>query len=131
VVALWLAAVLAIYFSARAAGWVPDVAELDPPAVDPGWNGINALQAVILAPVLEEALFRGVIYAGLVASTSPRRAAFTSSGLWALGHDPFFATQILLVGLVLAGAYARSRSLVVPILAHATMNAFVTLRDAI
>lgn len=80
--------------------------------------------AVILAPLAEEALFRGFLFRNLRASMGLPRAALLSGVLFGLAHMHLgFFLPLTALGVALALLYAWSGSLWVPILAHAAWNA--------
>ena len=88
-------------------------------AVVPGF-----LLVAVLAPLAEEAFFRGFVFAGLVWRLGLWPAAFVSAALFAAAHGtlgllvPAFAS-----GLLFVWAFRRSGSLWPPVAAHAVQNA--------
>jgi membrane protease YdiL (CAAX protease family) len=90
---------------------------------------VMLLVMVVLAPFLEESVFRGLVFATLRRRWRLGAAALASGVLFAGGHGYGLAgsASILLDGLVLAWAYESSRSLVPGMLAHATHNALSAL----
>ncbi len=89
--------------------------------------------AVILAPVAEELLFRGLLHRSLRRRLTLAPATLLSSSAFALVHANVVLSQpVALIGLVLAGAmmaiaYERTGQLVVPIMMHAVYNAVTLL----
>lgn len=83
----------------------------------------------ILAPLLEESLYRAVLCVGVGASLGDRWAIVASGVAFALLHVLYGnpSPESLLGGFVLAWAYLRSGSLFVPLLLHAGGNALVWL----
>ena len=88
---------------------------------------------VVLTPLLEEVLYRGILFAGL--SQKSRLAAYAVSAVvFAAIHvlpylaqytpEMFFVNfvQYLPAGLVLAGSYALSGTPIVPMLIHCAVN---------
>ncbi len=77
----------------------------------------------ILAPVLEEMLFRGIILRSFLQQYSRRYAIAGSAVLFGMAHLNLyqFATGVAM-GLVLGWLYERARSLWPPIVLHATYN---------
>ena len=84
-----------------------------------------AVFAVTVAPVSEEVLFRGFLYAGLRTRLGRVASAVATAGAFCLIHvvPDAFATTFLL-GLVLADLRERTGGLTAPIAAHACYNAF-------
>jgi membrane protease YdiL (CAAX protease family) len=81
--------------------------------------------AILLAPLAEEVLFRGILYPAIKQSGHPRLALWITSLAFAAihGHAPSFV-PLLLLALLLTWAYEHTQSLVAPIVAHACFNAF-------
>lgn len=85
---------------------------------------IFALTAIIMAPVIEETMFRGILYPLLKQNGYPRLAMLGTSLLFAAIHmnlGIFF--PLFLFALVLILLYEMTDSLIVPITAHAAFNA--------
>jgi membrane protease YdiL (CAAX protease family) len=92
-----------------------------------GWESKAALVAAacLVIPVLEETLFRGILYRALRVWWSPVGAALASGLVFAVGHMSFVGLlPYLLIGVVLAGLYEKKRSLLAPAVCHAAFNAF-------
>ena len=91
-------------------------------------TALALVAAVLLAPVAEELLFRGLLYRALRRRRGVVGALVISSLAFAVVHLDVAVTQPLalvgltLVGIVMALAYERSGSLVVPVAAHAAYN---------
>jgi membrane protease YdiL (CAAX protease family) len=84
-----------------------------------------SLIAVIggLVPAAEELLFRGLFYGWLRGRCGVAASTAISAGLFALAHvNAQMGLQIFLIGIVLAQLYERSRTILAPIVAHATIN---------
>ena len=87
------------------------------------------LLAVVLAPVTEEIVFRGVLFRALDEKFGMWPAAVLSSAVFAVIHfevlfsQPLALAGLFTVGILLAIAYHRTGSLLVPILGHAVFNA--------
>jgi membrane protease YdiL (CAAX protease family) len=90
---------------------------------------LAVLAAVVLAPIAEELLFRGLLHRALRTRLRLIPAALISSVLFAIVHvdvvlsQPLALVGLTLVGVVLAVAYERTGSLLVPIVIHAVHNA--------
>ena len=90
---------------------------------------LAVVAAVVLAPLAEELLFRGLLHRALRLRLSVVPATVISSVLFAVVHHDVLLSQPLalvgltLVGAVLAIAYERTGSLIVPIVIHAVHNA--------
>ncbi len=91
---------------------------------------IYLLLVGILAPVVEELIFRGFVYAGLRRIMTVPAAALISALIFAAAHVAVPAGGLLaitLIGVVLAYLYERSGSLIAPMITHAMYNSFVLL----
>jgi len=92
---------------------------------EPWTLALVAFEAVVLAPVVEEFLYRGVLLSALVRGTGARAALVGSSALFAAVHapaEPQAVAPLFFLGMALAYAAYRTRSLVAPMLAHALFN---------
>jgi len=93
-----------------------------------GWEVVGAVAAVVLAPVCEEALFRGVLFGGLRRRFAFWPAASISALLFAVMHgDPVRLPALFVTGLFLAGVFERTRRLAAPMVAHLTLNLIAVL----
>ncbi|MCC5946851.1 MAG: CPBP family intramembrane metalloprotease [Nitriliruptoraceae bacterium] len=86
------------------------------------------LLAVVVAPVGEELLFRGVLHRAIADKAGFVVGAIVSSVLFAVVHievvfsQPYGLVGLFVVGFLLALAYHLTGSLIVPILGHAVYN---------
>ena len=87
------------------------------------------LTTVIMAPLLEEILFRGIILKGMLnMKMNPKKAIVISALVFGLIHGyPWQATGAFLLGLVLGWVYYKTQSLLIPILLHAFNNGVAAL----
>lgn len=97
---------------------------------------LGVSMAVIAAPLVEELVFRGVLFQGLRERLSVRSAIVLSAVLFALAHVELYAVgvtvgrlvnvgSLALLGAWLAGVFHLAKSLVVPAVAHAVFNGVV------
>ena len=81
--------------------------------------------AGLVAPVVEELVYRGLIYGFARSLIGHWPAAVLSSAIFALVHvDAVASLPLFVLALGLATAYDRSRSLWVPVLMHMLFNAW-------
>ncbi len=82
------------------------------------------LMVVVLAPVLEEILFRGIILKGLInKGVLPNNAIWISSLVFAIVHgNPWQFVGALLLGMVLGLVYFKTESILTVIVLHALNN---------
>jgi membrane protease YdiL (CAAX protease family) len=86
--------------------------------------------AVVVAPVAEEVVFRGILLPGLARHMRTQSALIVSAALFGLFHVPSHGIGAImpgLLGLVFGWARLRTGSLAAPILLHAANNLLVTL----
>ena len=80
-------------------------------------------RAVFVAPSVEELLYRGIIFTGLLAHKTRNRAIFWSAFLFGVGHlNPWQFPPALLYGFVFAWWYIRTGSLWPALVGHALNN---------
>ncbi|MHB8781008.1 MAG: CPBP family intramembrane glutamic endopeptidase, partial [Candidatus Geothermincolia bacterium] len=93
----------------------------------PAWQlVITILVVVLIAPIVEEILFRGILYPALRKRSGIGAAVLASSVLFAVLHLNWIAfLPLTAVGVVLALLYEWRGSLVAPIVAHAVNNGIV------
>jgi membrane protease YdiL (CAAX protease family) len=91
----------------------------------PGWQlAIMGFTAIVLAPVAEEALFRGVLYTTLRQRGYHGLAYLGTSALFALIHFNIHAMlPLFFLSLVWTWLYERTGNLLAPIAAHVLFNA--------
>ena len=88
-----------------------------------GAGGWLLLSAVVLAPLLEEVVFRGYIASGIQYAYGPIAAWITSSIIFGIAHGTAGpAVNATFCGFVLGFFYMRYRSLTLVIMLHAMNN---------
>ncbi len=100
--------------------------------VSMSWPGRLTLgaAAILLAPVAEEMLFRGILYPAVKQLGFPRLALWGSALLFAAVHmNAVTFVPLTVLAVVLTALYERTDNLLAPIIAHALFNAlnFITL----
>lgn len=90
---------------------------------------LMVIMAVIMAPIFEEIVFRGIIMKGLLnKGTDPKYAIWISALIFGLIHgNPWQFVGATLLGFVLGLVYYKTKSLLLPILLHAFNNLVSTL----
>ena len=79
---------------------------------------------ILLAPIGEETLFRGILYPWIKQAGFPRLALWISSVLFALVHvNLMIFLPLLVLAIILTILYERTDNLLAPITAHALFNA--------
>lgn len=87
-------------------------------------NGpISFLTMVIIAPIIEELVFRGFILDGLLRRYSPLKSILVSSLIFGLAHfNPWQFVTGFLCGIFIGWVYLHTRSISVAIIMHASNN---------
>ena len=82
------------------------------------------LMAIVLAPVAEELLFRGILYPWIKQAGFPRLALWGTAILFAAIHiNLVLFVPLLVLALALTALYEWSDNLLAPIVAHSVFNA--------
>jgi membrane protease YdiL (CAAX protease family) len=97
----------------------------------PGEVAGTLLGVVVAAPVLEEVLFRGIVYGSLRARLGPAPSALLSAALFAAvhGYSLIGTATVFLGAVVWALVYERTRSLLPSLLDHGANNALASAAD--
>lgn len=106
-------------------GWMPSPQESVELLLRSGWGGraVIALFAVVLAPVAEESLFRGIFFPALRDAGWPRASGWIVSLVFGLIHGNAAAfLPLAAFGGFLAWLYVRTGNLLAPITAHFVFN---------
>lgn len=114
-----------IWISAQSmAAWLTDIGIVVPPSPQPSADlWLYVFLALVIAPLVEELLFRGIIYSHLRVQWGLGPAVIVSALLFALMHGNLFqAIPSFLSGLFFATVYERSQRLYFVSLIHAFMN---------
>lgn len=86
------------------------------------------LVIVVFAPILEEVIFRKIIFGELYKRMNFFLAAVSSSLIFAVLHWDFeFLLSYIVMGLVFAFLYVKTKRILVPIIVHGLMNGFVVM----
>ena len=85
---------------------------------------VQGFVAIILAPVAEEVLFRGVIYTAIKQRGHHQLALWSTAFLFALIHFyPVGFLSLILLAVLLVAVYERTKNLLAAILLHSAFNA--------
>jgi membrane protease YdiL (CAAX protease family) len=80
--------------------------------------------AIVLAPIVEEILFRGILYRTIQQRGFPKLALFGSALLFGIIHGSVMTLlPLTALAIVLALLYERTQNLMAPIFAHSVFNA--------
>jgi len=94
---------------------------------DFGWWGAF-IKVAVIAPIVEELIFRGLIFQGFRRNYNGFVAIFMSALLFALFHlNPWQFPATFVLGLLLGWIMLRTKSILLVILGHSINNALVLL----
>lgn len=102
--------------------WNVDTVEMDSSVII-----LDAIGAIIFAPIMEELIFRGVLFNRLKIRTGIIPAMIISSFLFAIGHEFGGITSAFLFGVCMCILYQKTDNILVPMTVHFTNNAVATL----
>jgi membrane protease YdiL (CAAX protease family) len=112
-----------------ASGSIDPTLGIDP--MEHGWRGLcyGLLSACIMAPVMEELIFRGFLMNPLLRKWGFWIAAFVTTLLFAISHyyDLYGTISVGLFGFSAAAIYYLTRSLTNTIILHVIYNFTITL----
>jgi membrane protease YdiL (CAAX protease family) len=92
--------------------------------IEPGKRAWFAFAAILLAPTVEETIFRGILYPYLKRRFGGRAAITATSIAFAAIHmNVAIFIPLVFLGFVLTWLYERTDSLLAPIATHAMFNA--------
>lgn len=89
-----------------------------------GLKLLVALMPVVMAPLVEEVLFRGILYPTIKQAGFPRIALWGTAVLFAMAHANLMTfLPLFCFALVLTFLYERTDNLLTPIVTHSLFNA--------
>jgi uncharacterized protein len=111
----------------------PGFKPFDPSTLEEYFNGyfsiiVFFIVRVIWGPIVEECIFRGIIYSPFRKKYGPKMAILLTATLWTLGHFDLAGAHIV-VGILWGMLYEKTESIVSPIVAHSTNNLFGALAE--
>ncbi len=93
---------------------------------------LSIMVAAIIGPILEEIVFRKIIFGVLYEKMNFFFAALISSFIFALAHfEPEHVILYAAMGFTFAFLYVKTKRILVPIFAHVVMNTTVVLMQSI
>ena len=83
--------------------------------------------SALFSPVVEELVFRGLLYIPIYRKLGPFFAVMISSFLWTYAHfEPILPSiGIFIIGVILAWLYERGESIILPTLFHIFKNSWI------
>ena len=88
---------------------------------------LDAIGAIIFAPLIEELIFRGVLFNRLKIRTGILPAMIISSFIFAIGHEFGGITSAFLFGMCMCILYLKTDNILVPMSVHFLNNVVATI----
>ncbi|MEC5425906.1 type II CAAX endopeptidase family protein [Virgibacillus sp. C22-A2] len=136
-VILW--SILGVFMAFIAQG-VAAMIEIEVFGIDPGSENTQVIMDVaraaplfmiipaVIAPILEEIIFRKIIFGGLYERTNFFIAALLSALIFGIIHgEPQHILVYASMGFVFAFLYVKTKRIIVPIIVHMAMNTIVVI----
>ncbi len=108
--------------------WI-SIWEVDTVDIDSSVIILDAIGAIIFAPLIEELVFRGILFNRLKIRTGILPAMLISSFIFAIGHDFGGITSAFLFGICMCILYLKTDNILVPMSVHFLNNVFATVID--
>ena len=86
------------------------------------YNPLGVISIVVMAPIVEELLFRGILFGSFASSFSYKIAMVLSAAIFTLGHYSISWPSVFIIGVLLAWIYWRTDNLAVTMVIHCTIN---------
>lgn len=125
---LFFITVIDMFIGMNDPSWV-SVLDIDSVDVAPGAFLFTAITSIIFAPVLEELIFRGVLFNRLKIRVGIIPAMIFSSLLFGIGHDFGGITSAFLFGMCMCILYLKTDNILVPMSVHFTNNVVATILE--
>lgn len=119
---------LDLLIGANDPSWVTGF-DIDSVDMSAGTFLLSAISSIIFAPILEELVFRGVLFNRLKIRIGIIPAMLISSFLFGIGHDFGGITSAFLFGLCMCILYLKTDNILVPISVHFINNVVATLLE--
>lgn len=108
--------------------WVP-IWDIDSIDVDSSVILYDAITAIIFAPVVEELIFRGVLFNRLKIRIGIVPSMLITSFIFAIGHDFGGMTSAFLFGICMCILYLKTDNILVPMSVHFINNVVATILE--
>lgn len=103
--------------------------DIDSVDISAGAFLLSAIASIIFAPILEELVFRGVLFNRLKIRIGIIPAMLISSFLFGIGHDFGGITSAFLFGLCMCILYLKTDNILVPMSVHFINNVVATILE--
>lgn len=108
--------------------WI-SIWDVDTVDVDSSVVILDAIGAIIFAPIMEELVFRGVLFNRLKIRTGIFAAMIISSFIFAIGHEFGGMTSAFIFGVCMCILYMKTDNILIPMSVHFINNVVATLLE--
>lgn len=108
--------------------WVTSL-DFTPSAIDPGVFILEAIGSVIVAPIIEELIFRGILFNRLKIRIGILPAIVLSSFLFAIGHEFGGMTSAFVFGMCMCVLYIKTDNILMSMSVHFLNNLICVFLD--
>lgn len=108
--------------------WISGV-DIDSVSLTPSAFLYTLITSVVFAPIIEELVFRGVLFNRLKIRIGIVPAMLISSILFAIGHDFGGIVSAFLFGICMCILYLKTDNILIPMSVHLINNVVATLLD--
>ncbi|MBE6499157.1 MAG: CPBP family intramembrane metalloprotease [Methanobrevibacter thaueri] len=115
-----------IYIGYYDPSWI-SVWDVDSANMTPALFIIDTIGTIILAPIIEELVFRGVLFNRLKIRTGIIPAMIISSIVFAMGHEFGGITSAFLFGICMCILYLKTDNILIPMFIHFLNNILATI----
>ena len=105
--------------------WISSV-DIDTVEVDSTYILYDAVTSIIYAPIIEEIIFRGILFNRLKIRTGILAAMIISSFIFAIGHEFGGIISAFLFGICMCMIYLKTDNIIITISAHMLNNIIAT-----
>ena len=108
--------------------WI-SLGEIDTIEIDSSVIILDAIGAIIFAPIMEELIFRGVMFNRLKIRVGIIPAMLISSFIFAIGHEFGGMTSAFLFGICMCLLYLKTDNILIPMSVHFINNVVATIMN--
>jgi hypothetical protein len=105
--------------------WI-SIVDVDTVNIDSSVIILDAIGAIIFAPIMEELVFRGILFNRMKIKVGILPAMIISSFIFAIGHEFGGMTSAFLFGICMCMLYLKTDNILIPMSVHFTNNVVAT-----
>ena len=103
------------------------IVEIDTVNIDSSVVILDAIGAIIFAPIMEEMVFRGILFNRMKIRIGILPAMIISSFIFAIGHEFGGMTSAFFFGICMCMLYLKTDNILIPMSVHFTNNVVATI----